>query len=150
VFQKTVLTQDVGNIIIFLLFIICGIFHSSLTACNTSFFTRSAQLIFSILLQHHISKLRQINGLKYKANILQISTQPLKKWVAGYSWGQRWPVRKGDDLTAFIVPKIKKIRSLNLPEPLGPPRPVAGHLYLFLTFYKLDTFQNIPRDQNKH
>ena len=33
--------------------------------------------------------------------------------------------------TAFIVPKVRKIRSLNLPEPLGPPRPVAGHLYLY-------------------
>jgi hypothetical protein len=39
-------------------------------------------------------------------------------------------VRKGDDLTTFILPKAKKIRSLNLSEPLGPPRPVAGHLYL--------------------
>jgi hypothetical protein len=29
------------------------------------------------------------------------------------------------------MPKVKKIRSVNLPKPLGPPRPVAGHLYLF-------------------
>jgi hypothetical protein len=36
-------------------------------------------------------------------------------------------VRKGDDLTTFIVPKVKKIQSLNLPELLGPPRPVEGH-----------------------
>jgi hypothetical protein len=28
-----------------------------LTLCNTSFLTRSAQLIFFILLQHHISEL---------------------------------------------------------------------------------------------
>jgi hypothetical protein len=42
-------------------------------------------------------------------------------------------VRKGDDLTTFIVPKVKKIRSLNLPETLGPPRPGAGHLYLYVT-----------------
>jgi hypothetical protein len=28
-------------------------------------------------------------------------------------------VRKGDDLTTFIVPKVEKIRSLNLPDPLG-------------------------------
>jgi hypothetical protein len=40
-------------------------------------------------------------------------------------------VRKGDDLTSFIVPKVKKIRSLKLPDPLGPPRPVEGHLYLY-------------------
>ena len=39
-------------------------------------------------------------------------------------------MRKGDDLTTFIVPKVEKIRSLNLPEPQGPTRPVAGHLYL--------------------
>jgi hypothetical protein len=38
-------------------FIVCRIFLSSLTACNTSFFTRSVQIIFCILLQHHISKL---------------------------------------------------------------------------------------------
>ena len=42
-------------------------------------------------------------------------------------------MRKGDNLTTFIVPKVKKIRSLNLPEPLGPPRPVEGHVYLYLT-----------------
>ena len=42
----------------FLLFILCVIFLSSLTLCNTSsFLTRSFQLIFSILLQHHILKL---------------------------------------------------------------------------------------------
>jgi hypothetical protein len=28
-------------------------------------------------------------------------------------------VRKGDDLTTFIVPKVEKIRSLNLPDPQG-------------------------------
>jgi len=41
----------------FLLFIVCSMPLSSLTLCNTSFFTRSAQLTFSILLQHHTSKL---------------------------------------------------------------------------------------------
>ena len=35
-------------------------------------------------------------------------------------------MRKGEDLNTFIVPKVKKIWNLNLPEPLGPPRPVAG------------------------
>jgi hypothetical protein len=39
----------------FLLSTVCMIFLSSLNLCNTSsFFTRSVQLIFSILLQHHI------------------------------------------------------------------------------------------------
>ena len=42
----------------FLLFILYRIFLSSLTVCNTtSFITRSVQLFFSLLLQHHISKL---------------------------------------------------------------------------------------------
>ena len=37
---------------------LCTIFLSSLTLCNTSsFLTRSVQMIFSNLLQHHISKL---------------------------------------------------------------------------------------------
>ena len=43
-------------------------------------------------------------------------------------------MRKGDDLTTFIVPKVKKIRSLNLPEPHGSPRPVAGHFTIFIFF----------------
>jgi hypothetical protein len=35
---------------------VCRTFLSSLTLCNTSsFLTRSVQLIFSILLHHHIS-----------------------------------------------------------------------------------------------
>jgi hypothetical protein len=42
----------------FFLFIVCRIPLSSLTLCNTSlFFTRSIQLIFSVLLQHQISGL---------------------------------------------------------------------------------------------
>jgi hypothetical protein len=35
-------------------------------------------------------------------------------------------VRKGDDLTTFIVPKVEKIRSLNLPEPHGPAQARSG------------------------
>ena len=31
--------------------------------------------------------------------------------------------------TTLVEPKVEKIRGLNLPEPLGPPRPVAGYLY---------------------
>jgi hypothetical protein len=42
----------------FLLFTVCMIFLSSFTPRNTfSFLTRSVQLIFSVFLQHHISKL---------------------------------------------------------------------------------------------
>jgi hypothetical protein len=40
-------------------------------------------------------------------------------------------MRKGNDLTTFIVPKVEKIRSLNLLDiPKGLLRPVAGNLYL--------------------
>ena len=49
------------------------------------------------------------------------------------------PVHKGDDLTTFIVPKVERIRSLNLPEPLGPPWPVVGHLYCMNAVYALGT-----------
>jgi hypothetical protein len=35
-------------------------------------------------------------------------------------------VRKGDDLTTFIVPKVEKIRSLNLPYPHGPAQAFSG------------------------
>jgi hypothetical protein len=42
----------------FLCFVVCKMFLSSLTLCNTSqFFALSVQLIFSILLQRYISKL---------------------------------------------------------------------------------------------
>jgi len=40
----------------FLIFIVCRMYRCSLTDCNTSsFLTQSAQLVFSILLQHNIS-----------------------------------------------------------------------------------------------
>ena len=41
----------------FLLFTVCRIFLCSLPLCNTSSLTRSIQLTFPIILQHHISKL---------------------------------------------------------------------------------------------
>jgi hypothetical protein len=43
--------------LVFRLLIACRIFLRSFTLSNTSFLTWSVQLIFSILLQHHISKL---------------------------------------------------------------------------------------------
>ena len=33
---------------------------------------------------------------------------------------------KADDLTAFIVPNVKKIRGLNLPDPHGPVQACSG------------------------
>jgi hypothetical protein len=44
------------------------------------------------------------------------------------SWGQRRPVRKGDDLTTLLVPNVKKIRSLNLPDTQGPVQACSGKL----------------------
>ena len=41
----------------FLLFIVCRILQSPFNVCNTSFLTWSVQLIFSILLQHHVAEL---------------------------------------------------------------------------------------------
>jgi hypothetical protein len=32
----------------------------------------------------------------------------------------------GDDLTTFIVPKVEKLRSLNLPDPQGPAQACSG------------------------
>jgi hypothetical protein len=42
----------------------------------------------------------------------------------------------GDDLTTFIVPKVKKIRSLNLPDPQGPAQACSGKT---LPFYYIVT-----------
>ena len=62
------------------------------------------------------------------------STQPLKVSTRDFSWG------KGDRcvwLTTYYpcsAETSRKSGALNYPEPLGTPRPVAGHLYFF-TFY---------------
>jgi hypothetical protein len=40
-------------------------------------------------------------------------------------------VRKGDDFTTFTMPKVEKIRSLNLPDPQGP---VAGKFTFTLLY----------------
>jgi hypothetical protein len=53
-------------------------------------------------------------------------------------------MHKSDDLTTFIVPKVVKIRSLNLLEPFGPPWPIVGHLYhlpLTVIVYSGDLYQ---------
>ena len=57
-----------------LLFMLCRIFLSSLTLCNTSsFYLRSVQLIFSILLQHHISNLSTYFWSTYKHGVMKIN-----------------------------------------------------------------------------
>jgi hypothetical protein len=48
-------------------------------------------------------------------------------------------------VATFIEPKVKKIRSVNLPEPLGPRRPVTGHLYLYLCSRGLNSAVSLGR-----
>jgi len=59
------------------------------------------------------------------------STHPLKMSTRDFSWGEGglcvW-------LTTYhpcSAETSRKSGALTYPEPLGPPRPVAGHLYLF-------------------
>jgi hypothetical protein len=45
-------------------------------------------------------------------------------------------VRLADDLPSIVVPKTsRKSGVLTYPEPLGPPRPVAGNLYFTFILY---------------
>ena len=39
-------------------------------------------------------------------------------------------MRKGNDLTTVIVPKVEKIRSFNLPDPQGPAQACSGKTLL--------------------
>jgi len=65
--------------------IVCNIFLSSLTLCNTSFVTRSVHLIFSILLRHHISKhsdlLSEELQLQHHVNLCFRSSKALWWWL---------------------------------------------------------------------
>jgi len=55
---RTQFLRKIPPVQLVFLFIVCRIFYSFLTLCNTtSFLSRSIQLIFSILLQHDTSKL---------------------------------------------------------------------------------------------
>ena len=52
-------------------------------------------------------------------------------------------MRKGDDLTTFIVPKVvKNPEALTFRIPKALFRPIAGKLYLYLYSYYLHEFQN--------
>ena len=59
-FRRQLLSKMWPIQLAFLHFNLCRISVSSLTLRNTSFVTRSVQLIFSILLQHHISRLSRL------------------------------------------------------------------------------------------
>jgi hypothetical protein len=59
-----------------LFFIVCRIFLYPLTLSNTSsFLTRSVHLLFSILLQHHISKLSRYFDLLSEVSNFQHHTK---------------------------------------------------------------------------
>ena len=78
VLQNVVPTQSTSNQLAFLRFVICRLFLSPFTQCNTSpFLTRWVQLIFSILLQHYISKLPGISYLTSQASNFQHQTLQL-------------------------------------------------------------------------
>jgi hypothetical protein len=63
---------------------VCRIFLPSFTLCNTAtLFTRSVQLIFSILLQHHISKLSRYFRSNFRR--VQLSSQWRKSCVCACS-----------------------------------------------------------------
>ena len=59
------------------------------------------------------------------------STQPLKVSTRDFSWGKggRWVWLTTYHPCSAETPR--KSGALTYPEPLGPPRPVAGDLYLF-------------------
>jgi len=65
-----------------LAFCLCRIFLSSLTLCNiSSFHTHLVQLIFSILLQHHISKLpRYFRSIFQSVQISALYKDKLQMW----------------------------------------------------------------------
>jgi hypothetical protein len=79
----------------FRLLISCRIFLCSLTVSNTSsFLTRSVQLIFSILLQHHISKLSRCFWSKTCIHIRKRvragkygRTQTKRRWIISTQFG---------------------------------------------------------------
>jgi hypothetical protein len=56
-------------------------------------------------------------------------------------------VRKSDDLTTFIVPKVEKIWSLNLPDPQGPAQACSGKPLPFTWDLRTGfiTFENINK-----
>ena len=66
-------------------FIVCRMFLSSLTSCNTSFLSRSVQLIFCILPQHHISVLSRFipkyyQGQSFAFSVLIRSDDGRNEW----------------------------------------------------------------------
>ena len=60
------------------------------------------------------------------------STQPLKVSTRDFSWGKGGRCVWLTNYHPCSAETSRKSGALIYPEPLGPPRPVAGHLYLYL------------------
>jgi len=58
------------------------------------------------------------------------STQPLKVSTRDFSWGKGGRCAWLKTYHPFSAETSRKSGTLIYPEPLGPPRPVAGHLHL--------------------
>jgi hypothetical protein len=56
-------------------------FLSSFTLCNTSFVTRSVELVFSNLLQHHIPKLPRYLWSTFLISKFQYHIRQCPKWI---------------------------------------------------------------------
>jgi len=61
------------------------------------------------------------------------STQPLKVSTRDFSWGKGGRCFWLTTYHTCSAETSRKSGALNYPEPLGPPRPVAGHLYFTRT-----------------
>jgi len=87
-------------------------------------------------LQHIVIYAMQLGGVNSPTEPCALqSTQPLKLSTRDFFWGKGgrciW-------LTTYYpcsAEKSRKSGTLSYPKPLGPPRPVAGHLYFTLYIY---------------
>ena len=93
--------------------------------CVTFLQTRQRRYLWKSF--HNLTKLHSTVGL-ITLTITEQLDEICRTSVDLVSAAVRCVVRKGDHLTTFTVPKVEKIRSFNLSEPVGPPRPIAGHL----------------------
>jgi len=68
------------------------------------------------------------------------STQPLKVSTRDLFWGKGGRCVRLTTFHSCSVETSRKSGILTYPEPLGPPRPVAGDLYLFLLSISFDSW----------
>jgi len=61
------------------------------------------------------------------------STQPLKVSTRDFSWGRGGRCVSLMTYHPCSAETSRKSRALTYPDPLGPPRPVTGHLYFYMT-----------------